>query len=213
MKMYICLLFTLIGLLPYGNLMAKLSEERVLHSVIDKSISRIEKKYKMHCCGTGLSMPGGPIRSIGFSFDAHGPVSREEVRKLLVGCAEQLIAQARNSCIDQFLFQPPFGIEQVQINLFFKNEKHQKPFHPDIGVATLCMGILRYQTYDPTQKYPRIVESISETYEEALTILTREGDTLQSEVLAESKKQSGSKTCRSEARKAQRKHRHAEHTL
>jgi len=107
-------------------------------------------------------MPGGPIRSIGFSFDASGPMPKNEIRKIIIGCVDELIAQARNSDIDQFLYQPPFGLEQVQINVFLKDKK-DRIYHPDIRVAGILEGILDYNTYDPNEKYPREVEITKET--------------------------------------------------
>ncbi len=127
-------------------------------------------------------MPGGPLRSIGFSFQVDGPLSKNEIRKIIVGCADELILQAKKFDIDPYLYEPPFGFNQVQINLFLRSKKGEI-YHPEIRVAGIGDGVLDYNTYDPNEKYPREVEITKETYEEAVALLKQEADAIAQDVL------------------------------
>ncbi len=180
MKLHLYILSMLL-LMPC-QVIAKPSADTVLNKVIDKSIAKIEKKYRINCCGTGLSMPGGPIRSIGFSFQVKGPLSKSEIRRMIVGCANELIDQAHYYALDEFLYQPPFGSGQVQINLFLASRTGEID-HPDIAVAGLVEGVITYKTFDHTETRTRKVEYTNETYEEAVALLKQEADALAQDVL------------------------------
>ena len=179
---------------------------RVLGGVMNKSIRNIEKKYRISCCGTGLSMPGGPIRSIGFSFQVKGPLSKSELRRMTVGSANELIDQAKHYGIDEFLYEPPFGLGQVQINLFIESRSGEIN-HPDIAIVGLVEGVITYKTLDHTERHTKKVEYTKETYEEAVALLKQEAEALAQDVLIQ-EPLAFNKTCRTPVTK----HRRSGHT-
>jgi len=156
---------------------------RTLGGVMNKSIRNIENKYRISCCGTGLAMPGGPLRSLGLSFQITGPLSMKDIRKILVGSAHELISTARESSLDSYLYDPPFDIHKVQIYLFISSKDRGDLLHPDISIATLSLGKINYDTFDCNEPWPGIVESTAETYDEAVALLKQEADALPQDVL------------------------------
>lgn len=137
--------------------------------------NNIKKKYpNIHTCGSGISMPGGPIRELTLCFQTKGPLTKEYLRKLLVECANELLNQI-NSHEDsqQFLIQYPFKIENVQIIIYNNGKNGENVFDPEICIASMTNGILTYKTDDPETKY-KFKNIFSETYEEALEILGQE---------------------------------------
>ena len=179
--MKIALLLLLLVFSP-TLLTAKPSADAVRHKVIRNSIRNIEREYGIVCCGKGLSMPGGPLRSIGFSFQVLGPLTKNDIRKIIVGAANELITQAKYHSIDEYLYEPPFGLGHVQINLFIASREGEV-YHPDIGVAGILDGVITYDTFDSTVEFPKEVEITKETYEEAVALLKQEADAIAQDVL------------------------------
>ncbi len=59
--------------------------ERLVSETLSKTKKIIKKKYPdIIFCGSGISMPGGPVRELGFAFDTRGPFTKEYLRKLLI---------------------------------------------------------------------------------------------------------------------------------
>lgn len=69
--------------------------------------------------GEGAAMPGGIIEELTLTFDTNNKLSKEQLRKLLIECAKELVAQVKmNNNIEQFLAKSPFSIENVQIRSY-----------------------------------------------------------------------------------------------
>ncbi len=144
-------------------------------AVIRNSIKRIEAKYKVSCIGTGLSMPGGPIRLVCLSLQVKGPQPKEYIRRLLISCTHEMIQVAYdNPAIESFLYRPPFGVEQVEIILFVIDRNGRDVCEPHISSAQIMDGKLEYHIYDSSRR----LTQIEEIYEEAWQIIQDEDSAL-----------------------------------
>ena len=73
----------------------------LVHIVLSDTIKIIKEKYKIFPCGSGVSMPGGPVRSMTLCFNTCNPYSKEQLRKMLVGAAEILLSNILNNDFDE----------------------------------------------------------------------------------------------------------------
>lgn len=142
--------------------------EQMVNSTLAKTAQIIQNKYKIRPSGTGASMPGGPIRSLYLSFDTENQYSKECLREIVVKSAQELLNQVTaNENIQQYLFVTPFTIEHIQITIFNHDKDGRGLRDPEISVASISEGILKYKTVDPEDIYSYKNE-YKETYEEAL---------------------------------------------
>lgn len=134
----------------------------------------IEKKYKLKACGAGIGMPGGIVEHLGLAFNTNKPLTKDQLRILLIEFAQILLHEVTsNKEIQPFLIQTPFTLNNIQIIFYNNNIDGREVFDPGISTAQILSGVLDYRTIDPdTFRYKKIVE---EPYEEALKILQSSG--------------------------------------
>lgn len=128
MKIQIALTMLMIGML--GPLLGgdKWPRQRIdqadhrVNQILRDSIREIEAKYGIKCVGTGAAMFGGPIRSVLLTFQAVGPVSQADLRRLTVACVKDVVAAAqRIPDLNYFLFNPPFGVNNVDFGILLSD--------------------------------------------------------------------------------------------
>lgn len=140
----------------------------IVNQVVCKAERAIEKKYHIKTIGVGLAMPEGIVRQIGLSLYTRNQLTKENLRKLLVECSQELLTQINiNVEIQPFLRESPFTLENVEIIIFNHDKDGMNLYDPEICVARFSEGILTYKTDDPDVKY-KYKNRFTETYEEAL---------------------------------------------
>ena len=157
---------------------ARIEQARKMVGLVQqKTCKRLAQKYHLSAVGSGSAMFGGPIRDIFLSFDSMGYANRADARRLIIASIQQMIEAAHEiSTIDSYLYCPPFNEKNVEISIFFKDERGERVYHPHIGIVTYVLGIIYYDTYDPNSKHSRYQESTKETYEEALEAIKKEAE-------------------------------------
>jgi hypothetical protein len=94
--------------------------EKLVNSILSSTAKMIKKKYKIKPCGTGASMPGGPIKELALCFDTNDQLSKQDLRKLLIECADELLAQVQlNDKIQPFLSYCLHSAESLMLMLFW----------------------------------------------------------------------------------------------
>ncbi|MDP1835152.1 MAG: hypothetical protein Q8K75_04400 [Chlamydiales bacterium] len=147
--------------------------------IINRSASKIENRYHIKCIGTGASMPGGPIRFITLSFQIRGGLSKEHLRKILLSSAQDILETAQEvPYLDACLYEPPFGIQSLDVVLFVYDRDGGNIYDPWITVANLSQGILQYKVKEQGSNFLKIKEGLTETYEEALKAIEEENGTI-----------------------------------
>ncbi|MDP1835150.1 MAG: hypothetical protein Q8K75_04390 [Chlamydiales bacterium] len=140
----------------------------------NRGIAAIENRYKIECIGTGASMPGGPIRFITLSFQVRGALSKQNLRRMLVTSAQDILKIANEiPDLDSCLHNPPFGIKSLDILLFVYDVNGRDTYDPDISSARLSDGIVEFIT-DAPNCYLKVQNQYTETYEEALKAIEEE---------------------------------------
>lgn len=148
-------------------------EEKLVNSILGKTAEMIKKKYNIKPSGEGSAMPEGIIEGLTLTFDTKDKLSKEQLRKLLIECAKELVMQVKmNSGIEPFLANPPFNIQNVQI-IIYNHDKDGRGLHdPAISTAEISRGVLTYRTMDPNDRF-RFKNQFQETYNEAMRILQK----------------------------------------
>ncbi len=146
-------------------------EERLVDEIIAKTAKAVQKEYGLQPCGSGASMPGGPIRSINICFDSRKLYNKDQLRELLINIAKTMILEvSKNKEIQQFIHSPPFDESNVEIIIYNHGSDGTNKFDPEICVAQIFDAGLVYRTLDPINPL-RYKNRYSETYEEALELL------------------------------------------
>jgi hypothetical protein len=142
--------------------------ESTVNSLLDKNAKFLSKKYKMRAIVTNVAMPGGVVKLLGLDFQIQGPITKNELRKILINSANDFISTInQNKDIHQYLEHNPFDINAMDITLFLIDSEGDSINHPDIRVASIRDNKLTYKTYITTD-IPKLISREEETYEEAL---------------------------------------------
>lgn len=145
--------------------------ERLVDSVLNRSAKVIKEKYGLRPCGTGAAMPGGPIQGLTLCFDTERPYNKKQLRELLIKSAREILNQINiNNEIKEFIKDPPFTLNNIQIIIYNSDKNGKEVYDPEISTAEISQGILTYQTVDPADTF-NYKQEITETYEEALKAL------------------------------------------
>ncbi len=146
-------------------------EEKLVDEIIAKTAREVKKKYNLTACGSGASMPGGPIKMIGLSFDTRKSHTKDQLRELLINIAQLMVQQVEdNEEIQKFIKNPPFTVKNAEIIIFNHDEKGLQVYDPCIGVAQISNNKLWYVTNDPNDSF-KYKNEYEESYEEALKLM------------------------------------------
>ena len=146
--------------------------EQLVNSILAKTAETIKKRYKIKPCGEGAAMPGGPIQELTLCFNTKDQFTKEELRKLLIQSAQELLNQINeNNEIQQFLTAHPFTINNVEIIIYNHDRNGRTIYDPEILTAEISQGILTYQTVEPSADIFKLKNQFEESYEDALKAL------------------------------------------
>jgi hypothetical protein len=127
---------------------------------------RLSQRYNMRVVGMGGGL-ANRVNVLGLSFQIQGVLTKEQLRKILIDCAETfLTAINKNEQIRPFLKKFPFTSNEIEIELFLVDRTGRETFHPDISTAVAKHGELRYNTVDKNNMFVYKSEHV-EDYEEA----------------------------------------------
>jgi hypothetical protein len=145
--------------------------EREVNKTLTLAAKACIKKYKVQVAGEGAAMPGGIVESLFLSFSYNGILSKNEIRKTIIGCTNELLnAATSNDNLQEHLKLKPFTIDNIDIDVFIYDSQGNYIYDPNIFVAGLRNGIITYKTRDPQNEY-KYISITSETYAEALKLL------------------------------------------
>src|SRR6185503_19703124 len=125
-------------------------EDQIVISTLINLSERIEKKYTLTRGNAGITWPGGPIQALALCFDTKCPYTKEQLRDLVIGSAQEFLEQInKNEEIQEFLKERPFTIKNIQIVIYNQGGDCGKLLDPEIATVQIMEGILSYRTIDP----------------------------------------------------------------
>lgn len=156
------------GFVVFGHADFEISEsEQAIGTVFGQVSSSLKTRYEICPVATVVSMPGGIIKLLGLDFQIYGPLRKEEIRKVLIDSADELLHKINtNEQIRLGLEVYPFTIANIEINLFIIDRSRREITDPDIGIASLSRGEISYLTLT-WDGIPETVSEQTEFYEEA----------------------------------------------
>lgn len=130
-------------------------------------------QYDMKCCMIGGSnIPKHGIASVGFSVPRK--LSINEGRAILIDCVHQMTNNINSyDPLKPYMIPGGFTPKNVEISLFIRAP--EPTFDPEIRVFSFSDGEVCFSTYKENQEQAGFYRSEYETYEEAISILDREG--------------------------------------
>ena len=145
--------------------------EQLVNSILAQGAKTIKEKYNIRPCGTGAAMPGGPIQKLTLCFNTKYPYSKEQLRESLIKSAHELLDQVnKNNEIQEFLYEKPFTIKNIQIIIFNHDKNGRGVYDPDICGSQIAQGILTFRTQDENDIF-KYKNEYEETYDEALKMI------------------------------------------
>ena len=147
--------------------------EKAMNTAIGRNIKFIKDKYKLIPFGTTISMPGGNIQYLELKFQAHGPLPKNIIRKMLIEIVDDFLTNLNNDAqLCAFLNKGKLDIKEVGIELFLIDQWGRGLDHPDIAIASITKGQLDFLTLADNEEHFRdFVLKEKESFEEALQIL------------------------------------------
>jgi len=132
--------------------------------------TRLTKRYNMKLVG----VTGGLVdyvNVLGLEFQIQGPLTRDELRKILVDCVEEfLVSINTNKQLRPFLKNYPFTANEIILKLYVINENGTDVYDPYVSVASEHDGKIVYKTEEKGN--PCVYKSkCEETYEVARNIV------------------------------------------
>lgn len=147
--------------------------ELSVNRILNKTSKILKDRYEMNPIATNVAMPGGIVKLMGIDFQIRGPLTKEEIRKILVDCAQELLSSINtDNEIEYYLKTNPFEINNIEINLFMLDSSRRRVNHPHIGIAGIRDGELDYLTLVTLGDVPKKISECQETYDEAIKILS-----------------------------------------
>lgn len=168
MKKLLIMLFLFFSL--YGEAMSKHKSP----SYVDLAYRAQDNIAKMICEKHNLTVSGDymalfdRVNELGLNFDVKGPLSKDELRYLLIDCIHiYLYFINQDQEIRPYLKNYPFTPENLELIIYIHGVNKE-----DISVASTYIGKLFYDFYDPETQLKDRTEV--ETYEEALAIVKQQ---------------------------------------
>ena len=139
----------------------------------------LSEKYHMQLCSTAVAMPGGDIRYLELEFEVQGPLSKENIRGLLIQMARDFSKNInKDSQLCSYLKRGRMDISEIGIGLFLVGPSRRALQDPEISIASIRKGELKYFQCDPNDISIHGMHGTHESYEEALKIFADQRDAI-----------------------------------
>jgi hypothetical protein len=161
------------------NSATDLSDDDYYNRFLILTAQNVDTKYGLSIIAFGGSVDNEKkITKITVAFNASHPLTIEQFRNLTLsslGVYQNAINQDLR--LKNMLYEYPFPIERFEIDVFAKNVDGSSVFFPLFQVAGLMNGKINYHSVDNERDF-NYIETITETYEEALQKLQEEPEVL-----------------------------------
>jgi len=142
--------------------------EKPVWAVSLQTAKEFKDKYNLQFIGLGQSADDKLLNTLKLSFVLEKVLSKEEIRKLVLNCADNLLNNINNfKEIQPFLAAHPFQEKNIDISIFFyRDNKRSTTIHPNICCVSLSNNFIYYSTNEPLPPHPYKTRQ-KETIEEA----------------------------------------------
>jgi len=140
------------------------------NQIIAEVEAKLTKRYKMKAISATSGM-AGCFNVVGLGFQIKGPLTKEQLRKILIDCVEEFLTTINaNERLRPFLKTYPFTEKGIIITLFISDSKGKDIYDPEIMVATSYHGHVSYATKAKDQEFG-YKQEFDEDYETAFKLV------------------------------------------
>ncbi|WP_044882040.1 hypothetical protein [Neochlamydia sp. EPS4] len=178
-KISILIFITLIAVLSSCALSLLNSYEepeqaKFVGDILNNVSKKLQKKYSMRTIGTGIGMPDGVVTMLALSFEKTGPLSREEGRRIIVDCVQEMLQIINtHERIRPHLKNYPFTPSDIEIAIFLKDPLGYNIFYPHFGALSSTNAQIDYM-FTASENPKRYLKIEEEKFEEALEMVQNE---------------------------------------
>jgi hypothetical protein len=122
---------------------------QVVNRLLDQIALDLEKRWGTSLIGTVIEMPDESIKTLGLELKLQGPVSRERLEEVLSSGASFMLSEIKkNTFLTPYLINSTFNYENIEFSIFVTGQKGEAIYHPDIGIASLSEGKIKFRTIE-----------------------------------------------------------------
>lgn len=167
---------------------------KYVDEIIGDFVEKMEKKYKLHCYGSGGSMPKD-VEEIEVLFTSYQKSTIDDTRKVGVAAVQEFLQLINaHEKIRPHLREYPFGTDRVGISILFKTKTDAWPLDGSVASVFLAKNKIFYRSAEIQLEEPtpltyrnekneiskkfigggpkeKLVPLMEESYEEALKIV------------------------------------------
>jgi len=155
-------------------------EEKAVNTVMARNSKVISAKYRMRPFAISVAMPGGDIQYLELKFQICGPLSKEQIRKILIDASHDFLSDINSDTgLCCYLKNHSLTIKDIGITLFLIDSSGRGLKDPYFSIAYISKGELEYDilvdNYDDELKrnIPSYKSIYRETYDEAVQELNK----------------------------------------
>lgn len=193
-KIVIVIMFLIIGHSMNANETKSPDYLKYVDEIVNDFVEQMEKKYKLHCYGSGGSMPTD-VEKIDVLFAYYKKSTVDDARKMEVNAIQELLRRINtHEKIRPYLREYPFHADRIGISISFRTKTNGHPLdgsvaHVSIGKSKIFYYTAEIQIEEPTPltymneknevvkefigggPEEKLIPLMEETYEEALKIV------------------------------------------
>lgn len=198
MKIHVKLLIAIFTLITGLNVSAKETKSpdylKYVDEIVDDFVNDMKKKYKLHCYGSGGSMPTD-VEKIEVLFISYSKSLVNDARKMEVTAVQELLHRINtHEKIRPYLREYPFHADRIGVSISFRSETDDRPLDGSVAYVSIGKNKIFYYTAEIQIEEPtplsymneknevvkefigggpkeKLVPLMEETYEEALKIV------------------------------------------
>ncbi len=198
MKIHVKLVIAIFVLITGSNMSAKETKSPAYLKYVDEIVvdfvNDMEKKYKLHCYGSGGSMPND-VEKIEVLFISYTKATINNAREMEVRAIQDLLQRINtHEKIRPYLREYPFCINRIDVSISFRTKTDDWPLDGSVASVFLAKNKIFYRSAEIQIEEPvpfiytneknevvkelvgggpneKLIPLMEETYEEALKIV------------------------------------------
>jgi hypothetical protein len=149
---------------------------KMMHKAVYNASKTLNARHQMRYIGISEAGDKNHYKEVGMFFEIFRVVSKEESRKIMIDCVEELLREINsNPQLLPHLQPSPFTAANIEIAFYIYHPDGKRAYHPDLGSLSLNEGVIRYSTDIPEMQYKfGFYTQEKESYEAASKIVHSE---------------------------------------
>lgn len=146
---------------------------KIARSIMANVAETLNHRFQLRYIGFKEAADVNYYKEIGLNFQLLGLLSKDEGRKIILDCTDELLSELNSSLAMRPYLQPyPFTLDNIEIAIYVRNADGYDVYYPNISVFSLRRRVLEFKTELPEMKNKYGYSTREkETWEDALEIV------------------------------------------